>query len=48
MKADKGNIVMNVIFGAFLIVNTVRIGIGIYDRNQRVKEEKQCNCGGKR
>ncbi|QKX04123.1 hypothetical protein HN014_04115 [Aquimarina sp. TRL1] len=47
MKADKGNMTMNVIFGAFLIVNMVRIGMAIYDRNQKVKEKKQCKCNGK-
>ncbi|WP_160170039.1 hypothetical protein [Aquimarina megaterium] len=47
MRADKGNTYMNVIFGAFLIVNMVRIGMAIYDRNQKVKGKKHCNCGGK-
>lgn len=47
MKADKGSTYMNVIFGAFLIVNMVRIGMAIYDRNQKVKIKKQCNCGDK-
>lgn len=51
MKVDKGNITMNVLFGAFLVVNIIRIYGNIQDRNRRVKEEgkgiKRCNCSGK-
>ncbi len=47
MKADKGNITMNVLFGAFLAVSIVLKCVAIRDRNKREKEKKQCNCGGK-
>ncbi len=44
MKSDKGNQILNVIFGAFLIINTISIGMGIYDRNQQKKEPENCKC----
>lgn len=50
MKADKGNITMNVLFGVFLVVNIIRIYGNIQDRNRRIKEEgkrvERCNCSG--
>ncbi|WP_161634380.1 hypothetical protein [Aquimarina pacifica] len=45
MKPDKGNITMNIIFGAFLLVSMVRTGITIYDWQKRRNNNKQCGCG---
>ncbi len=47
MKADKGTLTMNVIFGAFLLMSMVRTGIAIYDWKEKRKGKKKCNCSGK-
>lgn len=47
MKVDKGNITMNVLFGAFLAVSIVLKCVAIRDRNKKLKDEKQCRCSGK-
>lgn len=46
MKADKGNMTMNIIFGTFLVVSMIRTGVAIYEWNEKRKDKKQCKCSG--
>ncbi len=50
MNLNKGNSSLNYLFGAFLLVSTIKLCSDLYGRHYKPKQEqkKGCGCGTKR
>lgn len=49
MNISKGNNTLNYLFGAFLLISTIKLGSELYIRHYKPKLEgkKGCGCGNK-
>ncbi|EDP94683.1 hypothetical protein U8527_07285 [Kordia algicida OT-1] len=49
MNINKGGGALNLLFGAFLLVSTFKLGSDLYVRHKKGKasEKKGCGCGSK-
>ena len=48
MNVDKGNKTLNYIFGAFILLSSIKIGSDLYSKYKQSKTKKvPCNCGKK-
>lgn len=50
MNINKGGSTLNYLFGAFLLLNAVTLGVDLYERyrNSKVSEKKGCGGCGKK
>lgn len=45
MKIDKGSPTLNYIFGAFILLSTIKVGIDLYTTYKNKKSQKtSCGC----
>lgn len=48
MKVDKGSHILNYLFGAFIVLSSIKIGCDLYEKyNTRKLNTRSCNCGKK-
>ncbi|EDP96547.1 hypothetical protein KAOT1_04022 [Kordia algicida OT-1] len=51
MNINKGGRTLNILFGAFLLISSIKLGSDLYIRHKKGKalasEKKGCGCGGK-